>query len=154
MFKRSNIFIWLLISIFTYFFLSYSNDIGKYLTADVFRTDTTIAWDIYYTDYNSKFDIFSNFESDSGNLSFVLTRDDTKIKFDTNKIKSDYPSNIENISENMIKLDIKKDKPFWIKANLLHVDYTWPTEYINISDAKMTYASWSVDLLAITRITQ
>lgn len=153
MFKRSNIFIWLLISVFLYFFIWYSNNISEYLTADVFRTDAAIAWDIYYTDVDDNFNLYSNFDSDSGDLSFVISRDDTKIKLDPEKIKSSYPSNITKISDNIIKLDIKKTQAFWPKANLVHIDYIWPSEYINISDAKMTYPSWSGDLLAITRLT-
>lgn len=152
MFKRANIFIWLLIAVFTYIFINYWNDINKYLTADVFRSNINISWDIYYIDSQNNFDIYSNFESDSWDLSFIMSRDDTKVKFDTSKIKSDYSADINNISDNMLRINITKNKPFWVKNNLVHIEYTWSTEYINISDAKISYLSWLFDQLSITRI--
>lgn len=153
MFKPTNIFIWFLIAVFGYIFINYSWGAGKLLTADVFRTDAKIAWDIYYTDKDWSFDIYSNFDSEPWDLWFVLSWDDTKVKVDTSQIKSDYNSNINNISENMLQIDIKKTEAFWPKAKLLTIKYTWEPQNINISDAKMTYASWS-DLLAITRLSQ
>ena len=152
MLKRSNIFFWLFIAVFVYIFMYYSDWISKYLTADVFRSDANISGDIYYTDSTNNFDIYSNFESDSGNISFVMGWDDTKVKFDTSKIKSEYSADINNISDNMLKININKIQPFGLKNNLINIKYIWPSGYINISDAKIYYASWSFDALAITRI--
>lgn len=121
-------------------------------TADVFRANTNIAWDIYTQEQNNTFTINSNFESDPGILSFVMMRDDSKVNINSESIKSEYSANISNLSPNMISIQIPKYKSFGTKNQLAAIPYEWPNWYINISDAKMTYNSWTVDNLAITKL--
>ncbi len=153
MFKPVNIFIWFLIAVLGYVFITYGWGVSNMLTADVFRKDTKIAWDIYYTDKDWVLDIYSNFDSEPWNLWMMISWDNTKVKFDKNQIKSDYNADIKDISENMIQINIKKLQNFSIKSKLLTIKYDWEQQYINISDANMTYLSGS-DMLAITKLSQ
>lgn len=152
MFKAKNIIIWFFIALFSYFLFSTINNNSDLFTADVFRNNKSISWDIYTTDKDNKFTIYSNFESDPGNLDFIMTWDDSEVTINSESIKSEYKADITNISENMISINIPKHQSFGNNNKLVSISYTWPKWYINISDTKMTYNSGTVDNLAITKL--